>query len=280
MLGGATPHAIALALELFAAGIVASFLGSVVGLGGGFIAIPMLRLFFHLPPTLTAGTSLFLVTANVASASVNFLRQGRVDRRLGVTMGLLGIPGSILGALALRHFNTKGFDVLYAAVLLVFAVDLLRRGTAKQEGGVLPKLPWAKRREFYDRLSGNAYVYADSPPLIAVAGLTTGFLSTFFGIGGGILVVPLLLRAFVLPAHIVSATSHFIILLSSPFGLVAHGLAGDIDWLYAIPLALGGVVGAQFGAETARRLSTPILVRTLAVVLIVAAGSLVVQHLV
>ena len=275
-----TTHAITLALELFAAGVLASFLGSIVGLGGGFIAIPILRLLFHLPPALTAGTSLFLVTANVASASINFLRQGRVDLRLGVAMGLLGIPGSILGAIALQHFTTKGFDMLYAALLLFFAIDLLRRGTASTGGAKIARLPWQRRREFHDRISGQTYVYNDSPPLVAAAGLTTGFISSFFGIGGGILVVPLLLRVFLMPPHIVSATSHFIILLSSPFGLVAHGLGGDIDWLYAIPLAVGGIVGAQFGAETARRLSTPVLVRTLAIVLIVAATSLVVQHIV
>ena len=275
-----SPGVVALALELFAAGVLASFLGSVVGLGGGFIAIPILRLIFHLPPALTAGTSLFLVTANVASASVNFLRQGRVDLRLGVTMGLLGIPGSILGAIALQHFSSKGFDVLYAALLLFFAIDLLWRGTGKTAGSALAKLPWKRRREFHDRISGQTFVYADSPPLVAAAGLGTGFVSSFFGIGGGIIVVPLLLRVFDMPAHIVSATSHFVILLSSPFGLVAHARGGDIDWLYAIPLAIGGIVGGQFGAETARRLSTPRLVRTLAIVLIVAAVSLVVQHVV
>ena len=272
------PHAAALALELFAFGVLASFLGSVVGLGGGFIAIPILRIVFHLPPALAAGTSLFLVTANVASASVSFLRQGRVDLRLGVTMGLLGIPGSIGGAIVLQHFDPKGFDLLYALLLAVFALDLLWRGSPEQRTVSMRKLPWGKERQFYDRLSGETYTYAESLPLVVIAGLATGFLSSFFGIGGGILVVPLLLRVFMLPTHIVSATSHFVILLSSPFGLVAHGLSGDIDWSYALPLAAGAVVGAQFGAETARRLSTPALVRTLAIVLIVAAVSLIAQH--
>ncbi len=273
-------HSAALASTLFLVGIMASFFGSVVGLGGGFIAIPILRLFYHLPPTLTAGTSLFLVTANVGSASINFWRQGRIDKRLAVTMGLLAIPGSVLGAVALQHFTTKGFDLLYGVILALFALDLFWRGTGKRAEGEIARLPWARRREFHDRLSGTTFVYADSPPIAAVAGVATGFLSSFFGIGGGILVVPLLLRGFLMPAHIVSATSHFIILLSSPFGLAAHGLDGDIDWLYALPLAAGGIVGAQFGAETARRLSSPTLIRTLAAVLVVAAVSLVVQHLV
>jgi uncharacterized membrane protein YfcA len=263
---------------MFALGVLASFFGSVVGLGGGFIAIPMLRLLYHLPPTLVAGTSLFLVFANVASATVAFWRQGRIEKRLGLVMGLLGIPGSILGALLLKHFNVKGFDYAYAAILTFFALDLLRKGKAKVEGSAPRELPWSRPRTFYDKQSGQTFTYSDSPPIFALAGVVTGFVSSFFGIGGGILVVPLLLRVFALPAHIVGATSQFIILLSSPFGVVTHALNGDVDWLYALPLAAGGLVGAQFGAETARRLSTPALIRTLAVVLLIAAGSLVAQQ--
>ncbi|MBC5800886.1 MAG: sulfite exporter TauE/SafE family protein [Candidatus Eremiobacteraeota bacterium] len=273
-------HAAGLSSALFVAGIAASFLGSIVGLGGGFLVIPILRLFFHLPPTLTAGTSLFLVTANVASASISFWRQGRIDKRLAFTMGLLAIPGSVLGAVALQHFTTKGFDIAYGVILALFGVDLLRRGTGRHESGGLARLPWAKSREFHDRLTNATYVYSESTPIAAAAGVTTGFISSFFGIGGGILIVPLLLRGFLMPPHVVSATSQLIILLSSPFGLLAHGLAGDIDWLYALPLAAGGVLGAQFGADTARRLSSPALVRTLAVVLLLSAASLVAQHLI
>ena len=272
-------HSAALSGELVVIGLLASFLGSIVGLGGGFIAIPTLRLVFHLSPALTAGTSLFLVTANVASASFTFLRQGRVDRRLGLLMGVLGIPGSIIGALVLKHLTVRGFDIAYAVILIIFAVDLFRRGTGSGQPNHTPHLPWGKTRIFHDRVSGEDFVYEESMPLAATAGVATGFLSSFFGIGGGILVVPLLLRGFLMPPHIVSATSHFVILLSSPFGLISHGLSGDIDWLYAIPLAIGGLVGAQFGAETARRISSPMLVRTLAVVLLIAATSLITQRI-
>lgn len=268
---------VALALELFAVGIVASFLGSIVGLGGAFVAIPILRLAFHLSPALTAGTSLFLVTANVASASLNFLRQGRVDRRLGTIMGLFAIPGSIAGAFALKAFTPKGFDIAYAVTLVFFAVDLFRRsvGDARPTGPV--RLPWGTLRTFTDRL-GVTYAYEESLPLAAIAGIGAGFVSSFFGIGGGVIVIPLLLRAFAMPVHIVTATSHYVILLSSPFGIASHAYQGDIVWLYAIPLGVGGVVGAQFGAETARRLSSPTLVRTLAAIMLVAATSLVGQH--
>ncbi len=245
-----------LTVEMVALGVVASFVGSVVGLGGGFVVIPVLRLAFGMPPSLVAGTSLVLVTANVASASLAFWRQRRIDVRLGLAMGLPAIVGSIAGALALRHVAVAGFDVAYAAILVFVALDLFRLRPAV--ASVHPRLP--------------------NDPLLAVVGLVTGFVSSLFGIGGGIIVVPLLLRVFALPAHVVGATSQFIILLSSPAGVATHGLGGDIAWRYAWPLAAGGVLGAQFGAATARRLSSPALVRALAIVMLLAAGSLAIRH--
>jgi uncharacterized membrane protein YfcA len=259
-------------------GLVAAAIGSLAGLGGGFVVAPALRLFFHLTPSAAAGTSLVLVLANVASASVAFYRQGRVDVRLGVTMGLLAIPGSIGGALLVRLAPGTWFDLSYAGLLVIFAVDLWRRPAVHAEGGTAT-LPWARERIFHDRISGTEYRYAESPPIAAGAGLATGFLSSFFGIGGGVLVVPLMLRLFAMPAHIVSATSHTVILFSAPFGVATHALTGSIDWSDALPLALGGLAGGQLGAKASRYLSGPRLVRIVAIVLTVAAASLIGEHI-
>ena len=273
------PAALLRSLEMLVLGVAASFIGSIGGLGGGFIAIPALRLIFKLPPALVAGTSLFLVTANVASASVAYWRQGRIEKRAGLLMGLLAIPGSILGALALRYVAAPGFDLSYAVLLLIFALDLLRRRTSEARATPV-QLPWMHPREFYDALSDTTYTYRYSAPLAIVTGLVTGFLSSFFGIGGGIVALPVLLRVFALPSHIVAGTTHFVIVLSAPFGVVTHALRGDIDWALALPLAAGGIIGALFGAHVARRLSSPVLIRVLGVTLLLAAGSLILQHLI
>jgi uncharacterized membrane protein YfcA len=265
------------AVVMLLLGMVAAAIGSLAGLGGGFLVAPALRLIFHLSPSQAAGTSLVLVLANVASASVAFYRQGRVDVRLGVTMGLLAIPGSIGGALLVKLAPGAWFDLLYAGALVIFAIDLWRRPSVHAEGGT-SRLPWARARTFRDGTTGVEYRYTESPPIAAAAGVATGFLSSFFGIGGGVLVVPVMLRLFAMPAHVVSATSHTVILFSAPFGVATQALTGDIDWSDAIPLALGGLAGGQIGAQVSRYLSGPRLVRILAIVLTVAAASLISQH--
>jgi uncharacterized membrane protein YfcA len=264
--------------EMAALGAGAATIGSLAGLGGGFIVAPALRLFFGAAPDEAAGTSLVLVLANVASASIAFARQGRVDMRLALVAGIAAIPTSILGALVVHGANATAFDLLYAGLLALFAITLFRRSAAHAEGRVA-RLPWSRERTFHDRVSGRDYRYATSTPLAVATGVATGFLSSFFGIGGGTVVVPVFLRLFAMPAHIVSATSHMVILFSAPFGVATHAFAGDIHWADAIPLALGGIGGGQAGAWLSKRLPGVVLVRIVATVLIAASVSLFAQHI-
>jgi uncharacterized membrane protein YfcA len=260
-----------------ALGFGAAAIGSLAGLGGGFIVAPALRLLYDVPPDEAAATSLVLVLANVASASIAFLRQGRVDLRLALFVGIAAVPTSILGALAVHGVDASWFDIAYAGLLAIFAVTLLRRGDASPEARA-PAIPWSHERTFTDRHAGIVYRYPESVPIEITTGLTTGFLSSFFGIGGGTVVVPILLRVFAMPAHVVSATSHSIILLSAIFGVGTHAYAGDIVWRDAIPLAAGGLAGGQAGAWMSGRISGRVLVRIVAGVLAVAAISLFSQH--
>jgi uncharacterized membrane protein YfcA len=258
-------------------GVAAATIGSLAGLGGGFIVAPALRIFFDVPPDEAAATSLVFVLANVMSATVAFVRQGRVDLRLALVVGIAAIPTSILGAFAVHGSNATFFDLVYAGILAFFAATLLRRSDRLARGRIA-RLPFSHERLFRDRVSDTTYRYAESLPVATGTGLVTGFLSSFFGIGGGTVVVPVLLRFFAMPAHIVSATSHTIILLSAPFGVAAHVYAGDVVWQDAVPLTVGGLAGGQAGAFVSKRLSGIVLVRIVAFVLTAAALSLFAQH--
>ena len=114
-----------LALELFAAAFVASVFGSMVGLGGGFILVPILRLVFGLAPAEAAGTSLVLVTANSASGAFTYLLQKRVDVKLGVMFALGGLPGSIIGAIITKHIAPRDFDWAFGIFLVLVAGDMI-----------------------------------------------------------------------------------------------------------------------------------------------------------
>ena len=95
------------ALELFAIGVAASIFGSIVGLGGGFVIIPVLRVAFGVPPAQVAGTSLLMVLANTGASTFGYLRARVVDLRLAMPFTLGAVPGSIIGVFAVKRFSAE-----------------------------------------------------------------------------------------------------------------------------------------------------------------------------
>jgi uncharacterized membrane protein YfcA len=221
-------------------------------------------LFFGLGPAEAAGTSLALVVANSGSGALTYLLQRRVHVRVGLLLAAAGFPGSILGAIAVKHLPPHVFDWLFAAFLIAVSLDLIsnrdkrlrnRRETA--DLGSVVGMPW------YTALT---------------AGFCVGFISSLFGVGGGVVVVPTLLYFSDLPAHAISATSHFAIVLTSPVGFVTHYLQNDIHWKDVVPLVLGGLTGGPIGARLSLRLKSNRLMLFVAAALIIAAFALVLRH--
>jgi uncharacterized membrane protein YfcA len=246
------------ALLLFLAGVAASVFGSLVGLGGGFVVLPILRLAYGVPPAHAAGTSLLMVFANTAAATFGYLRDRKVDLRLAVPFTLGAIPGGIAGVLAVQRFSPEGFDVAYGCVMLVLAVLVLRRRRSAS--------------------TTEARAWAHDPRVGVLGGLAVGLTSSLFGIGGGVVLIPLLLIAARMPPHVVVATGAFVITTTAPVGIAAHAIAGDVDWGFTAPLVLGGLAGGSVGPLIARRVSSPRLVTLLAIALVIAAISLAARH--
>ncbi len=96
-----------------------------VGLGGGFILVPILRLFFGLAPADAAGTSLVLVMANSASGAFTYLMQQRVHVRTGLLFAAGGLPGGIIGAILALHISGQTFDWVFAVFLVAVAIDMI-----------------------------------------------------------------------------------------------------------------------------------------------------------
>ena len=254
------------ALELFVAGLIASIFGSMVGLGGGFVLVPLLRLVFNFGPAEAAGTSLVLVVANSASGAFTYFLQKRVHVKIGLMLAAGGLPGSILGALIVKRLSAATFDWVFGIFLVVVATDMLLN---KEKRARAPR----EVREISE-LKGMSYRAA------AIAGFAVGLVSSLFGIGGGIIVVPTLLYFSELPVHAISATSQFAILLTSPVGLTVHILENNIRFSSVIPLVLGGFLGGPIGARLSLRLQSRQLLVFVAVAIFIAAGSLALRHLI
>jgi uncharacterized membrane protein YfcA len=247
-------------------GVAVGAYGTLVGAGGGFILAPVLLILYphESAQTLTA-ISLFVVFFNASSGSVAYFHQRRADYRSGALFALATLPGAIGGALLVHYASRRVFDPVMAATLAVLAVWLIV-GHERQHGVERRGTP----RELVDS-SGQVYRY--NVPLVrgVLYSLGVGFFSSFLGIGGGVIHVPLLVRALGFPTHIATATSHFVLAIMSAGGTATHAVAGSFSHSHglhrAIALSIGVVIGAQFGALASKRVSGRVIQWLLAVAL-------------
>ncbi len=104
-------------LWLIPLGFAAGVLGSMIGLGGGIIVVPVLT-FFGFSPTLAASNSLFAAFSNAVASTISYSRQKRIEFSLGLKLGLLTIPGTVLGAYISSDVTPEIFKILFGFVLI------------------------------------------------------------------------------------------------------------------------------------------------------------------
>ncbi|QUC65152.1 sulfite exporter TauE/SafE family protein [Nitrosopumilus sp. K4] len=237
-------------LWLIPLGFVAGVLGSMIGLGGGIIVVPVLT-FFGFPPTLAASNSLFAAFSNAVASTFSYSRQKRIEYSLGLKLGLLSVPGTVLGAYVSSDVTPGIFKILFGLVLLSSAVYIfLRKKIETKEKNVTKQM----------------MIFAIGASFFA------GIISSFFGIGGGIIFVPLMVVGMGMAMKKAAPTSQFILLFASLSGIMVHSILGHPDFFQAGLLASGSFVGGLVGA----RLSLEIRERYLQILVsvIIIAGAI------
>jgi uncharacterized membrane protein YfcA len=263
-----------LALLGFGVGIF----GTLVGAGGGFILTPVLLLLYPEDSAATiTSISLLVVFFNAASGSIAYARMRRIDYRSGIQFALAALPGAVAGAFAVRFVPIRAFDAIMALVLGAAAVTVIRlRPHAERP---VPRGETRPRRIVDSE--GVAYSYRVAVKRGIGFSTVIGFLSTFLGIGGGVLHVPLLVSTLGFPMHVATATSHFVLVFVSGTGSLTHLIGGVLapgeGLRRAIALSVGVLPGAQVGAAVSKRVPGPTIRRLLGVALLALALRLLVS---
>lgn len=250
-----------------AVGIAVGTYGTLIGAGGGFVLVPILLFVYpSAPPAQVTAVSLAVVFVNAASGSIGYHRLRRADYRTGIVLALATLPGAVLGALLVGAVPRRAFNLILGVLLVVVSLMLLFR-----PHGPIPLLlrsRFAVTRVLVDS-DQNRYEYRFNLGLLALLSTLIGLLSSLLGIGGGIILVPLMTTFFAFPAHIAVATSQFVLMVMAATGTITHLLRhdyGTLLWL-TLALAVGVLVGAQFGAVLSRRIGASLIIRLLAIAL-------------
>jgi uncharacterized membrane protein YfcA len=251
----------------FVSGLGIGALGTLIGAGGGWMIVPLLLFGSGFSPQDAVGTSLAVVFLNALSGSVAYMVQGRVLYRMGLAFAIATIPGALVGALLVQYLNSRWFSVLFGALLLLIAA-FLHCGR---------QLPFVRHRDA--DVSSVSLQSFRSPymRLGAVVSFLVGTISSLFGIGGGIVHVPFLIVILGIPVHAATATSHFVLAITSLTGTLAFLRQGQVRLPVAASMGLGVLLGAQLGALLSMRLPSDSIRRTLAVALAVFACWLILR---
>ena len=233
-------------------GLAAGILGSMLGLGGGIIVVPVLT-FLGFPPTTAASNSLFAALSNAIASTISYSKQRRIEFSLGLKLGLLTIPGTMLGAVISTDVTPSIFKILFGLVLIASAAYIFLR----------------KRIETKEKtLSIQMMIFAVGASFFA------GIISAFFGIGGGIIFVPLMVVGMGMAMKKAAPTSQLILLFSSLSGVLAHSVLGHPDFIQAGFLAIGSFIGGLIGARLSVDIKERYLQILVSAVILIASAKL------
>lgn len=218
-------------VALFILGFGVGTFGTLVGIGGGIILIPIFVLIMHYTPQQAVGTSLTIVFLNAISGTYAYIKQKKVYYDAAIKFAIATVPGAFLGSYLVEYFTGASFRLTFGLFLMFIAVVMFLRSSSK-----------AANTEF----DKETFTYNRTLGILVSSGV--GFLSSILGIGGGVIHVPIMIYILGFPTHVATATSHFVLAVSSFFGVTSHLILGNVLLLPAITIGLGAIAGAQFGA--------------------------------
>ena len=214
------------------------------------ILIPIFIFIFNFSPQNAVATSLVVVFFNAFSGTFAYIKQDKVFYKAGIPFALATIPGAFIGSYLTEYFTGESFRLAFGIFILIIATIMLFNTNPPSS-----HLPFHKKTFNFNKKLG-----------IAISTLV-GFLSSIFGIGGGAIHVPLMIYALKFPTHIATATSHFVLTISSFIAVISHFLFGNILMAPALSIGFGAVIGAQIGAKISQKTKPKYIITLLALML-------------
>lgn len=248
---------------LIAIGFFVGTVGTLIGVGGGFVLIPILLMLFpEANHVWISSVSMWVVAMNATSGSITYYVRDKVHLRAALAFILASLPGSILGVWIERFVSRSAFELIFGIAVILYALVLFFRNS-KIEPGI----------ELHSRSQLNFGFFWKG----CLISFFVGFMASFFGIGGGVVHVPLLSHVLGFPVHLATGTSHSILAITAWFTTALHLYNGDIQISDPIiwKLGLSAVVGAQLGARLSSRVSGQVILKILAVALVMVGVRLI-----
>ncbi len=250
-------------IEIVFGGIFAGLLGSLTGLGGGTVLVPLLTLFYGVPIIFATGASLISTIATSAGSASAYTKEKIANIKIGVGLEVATTLGAIVGSITVVFLDKDNLSwviyIIFGIVLLTSLIPTIKRG--KYEEPMHKEPDWSTRLfqlsgQYYDaRLKRDMKYNGVRWWLGEVVMFFAGVMSGLLGIGSGALKVLGMDWAMNLPMKVTTTTSNFMIGITAATGSSIYWYNGFIQIFLAAATAIGVLIGAFFGAKILVRIT-------------------------
>jgi uncharacterized membrane protein YfcA len=249
---------VSLALLAFLASTAAGGFGSLVGIGGGLIIVPVLTIALGHDVKTAIAASLIGVIATSLSASPRYISSGIADRRLGLLLLVVAALGGLTGGLTAGLLDERVLALLFGLLLSGVALHMLREMRDPSTPPPVDEDEHGSRfvSSYLEPTSGEVVTYQARRigPGAAVS-FAAGSISGLLGVGGGVINVPTMNVLMHVPIRVATTTSTYMLAATAAASAVVYLASGQIDPMLAAPVALGVIIGARLGARLSMRVS-------------------------
>ena len=250
-------------LQFMLIAVLAGFLGSLVGLGGGIIITPALTILFGFDIKYAIGASIVAVIATSSGSAIAFVKDHVSNMRVGMLLEVFTTAGGVVGALMAGVFSSKLLYIFFSLILLNSFYGMLKKTglitKLKKEEEKVENDKYADKYKlnstYYDKATGKTVKYnVTNVPQGSLVMFGAGFASGLLGIGSGAFKVVALDTYMKLPIKVSTATSNFMMGVTATASELIYFFNGTINPVVAAPIAIGTLIGSRTGAKVMQRL--------------------------
>ncbi|HVT04748.1 MAG TPA: sulfite exporter TauE/SafE family protein [Thermoanaerobaculia bacterium] len=271
-------------LLLLFGGFGAGLIGSIFGLGGGILIVPLLAIVLRVPMHQAVATSLLCVIATSSAAASRNVRRGVANVRLGMTLEIATVIGAMIGGAVAGNISANMLMMIFGCAMILMSIPMAR-GVA-DEPEEIATADELVEETFTDSLNGSYFDAAEQSvvtyrvrrlPLALSISSIAGLLSGLLGVGGGIIKVPALTLLCDVPMKAAAATSNFMIGVTAVASAVIYYGRGDVSPLISAASVLGVFAGSRTGSVLAGRIKSASLRKGFSMVMVVIAIQLILK---
>ncbi|HEY9061725.1 MAG TPA: sulfite exporter TauE/SafE family protein [Pseudobacteroides sp.] len=255
-------------------------IGTVVGVGGGFILLPvLLTVYPQMHHEVITSITLLIGLINASTGVLAHRRTRRLDLRSGLIFAAATVPASVLGTYLTQYLPVYLFQITLGSIMIMVSILMFVKNQAKKEKVVQNSNSSFIMQRSYKKEDGTVETWSYDVRIGVVCSAIAGFISSIVGLAGGVFHIPMMIRILGFPVLIATATSQFIVIFSCLSGTITNMFSGVIlgGAVTAIVISLGVVPGAFFGVHISKRLKSAWVVRIFAILLMVAALKIIIS---